>query len=201
MQAILIPVKHLAVSKQRLSESLPAEARRRLGLAMLADVLDATREWDRWVVTIDSEAEALSTRAGCRLVPDPGTGLNDAIRAGTEAAVGLGVQTLLVLPADVPLVEPADVLAVFDSEADVGVVESSDGGTNALLRRPPAVLNPTFGPRSAERHIEQARAAGLNVAVLEAPSLKLDIDLPGDLSRLAESGSGRTSARLARELV
>lgn len=168
---------------------------------MLADVLYATQEWERWVVTSDPEAEAASKEAGCRLISDGGTGLNDAIRSGTEAAAEGGVESLLVVPADVPLVEPADLHLIFDSKADVGVVRSSDGGTNALLRSPPEVLAPYFGPDSAKRHEEQARAAGLSFVVIEAASLSLDIDLPDDLDKLAESKSNRISARLAKELA
>lgn len=199
MDVILIPVKRLAEAKSRLAAPLSPADRRRLGLTMLADVLRATEKWtNRLIVTSDPDAEAVGLAFGCALVPDAGRGLNDAVAAGTARAVASGATALLVLPADVPLVASDDVTGLFAADADVAVAASDDGGTNALLRRPPDVLGTRFGPRSAAVHEALAREAGLRVRTLDLPSLRLDVDDLADLERLAASEDLRESVRVAQ---
>lgn len=202
VEGILIPVKRLEEAKRRLAARLAPEDRRRLGLAMLADVLRATEKWTaRWIVTSDGDAEAVGLAFGCRLVRDEGAGLNPAISKATEIASIHGVESLLVLPSDVPLVSPDEVAALFSLEADVVVASSLDGGTNALLRRPPGAIEPVFGKGSAAAHVRAATEKGLDVVSFNARSLLLDVDQPADLALLAQAESDRESARIARELA
>ncbi|MGH2706074.1 MAG: 2-phospho-L-lactate guanylyltransferase [Actinomycetota bacterium] len=202
MEAILIPVKRLSAAKARLSSLLDAAGRRRLALAMLGDVLRATEKWEhRLVVTSDREAEAVALAFGCRLVGDPGRGLNAALSVGTQGAVALGAAALLTLPADVPLVRADDVRSLFASHAQVAVAAAADGGTAALLRRPPAIIPTRFGPASAVAHCDEARRRGLVARTLELPSLTLDVDEPDDVELLARSPGERESVHVARMLL
>jgi 2-phospho-L-lactate guanylyltransferase len=202
LEAILIPVKRLGAAKVRLGSLLDVSGRRRLALAMLGDVLRATEKWEhRLVVTSDREAEAVALAFGCTLVGDPGRGLNAALSVGTQIAVAMGAGALLTLPADVPLVMPDDVRALFAADADVAVAAAADGGTAALLRRPPHVIPPRFGPASAIAHRDEARHRDLVVRMLELPSLTLDVDEPRDLELLAGSPGERESVRVARMLL
>jgi 2-phospho-L-lactate guanylyltransferase len=202
LESILIPVKRLDQAKLRLSQRLAPPDRRRLGLAMLADVLRATEKWShRLVVTNDPDAEAVGLAFGCALVSDPGEGLNAAVTAGTAAAVAGGSSTLLVLPSDVPMVTSDDVNALFSYPEQVVVAPSGDGGTNALIRRPPGVMAPSFGPGSAGLHALRAQEAGLTCRSVELSSLVLDIDHYRDLVTLGGLENLRESVRLARELL
>jgi 2-phospho-L-lactate guanylyltransferase len=202
LESILIPVKRLDQAKLRLSQRLAPPDRRRLGLAMLADVLRATEKWShRLVVTNDPDAEAVGLAFGCALVSDPGEGLNAAVTAGTAAAVAGGSSTLLVLPSDVPMVTSDDVNALFSYPEQVVVAPSGDGGTNALIRRPPGVMAPSFGPGSAGLHTLRAQEAGLTCRSVELSSLVLDIDHYRDLVTLGGLENLRESVRLARELL
>ncbi|MGQ0679088.1 MAG: 2-phospho-L-lactate guanylyltransferase [Actinomycetota bacterium] len=201
-EAVLIPVKSLDRAKLRLSQNLLPTDRRRLGLAMLADVLRATEKWPvKLVVTSDPDAEAVGLAFGCRLVADPGGGLNNALAAGTRTAVDLGINTLLILPADVPMVGPDDVASLFSSPHNVVIASSSDGGTNALLRRPPDCLPTAFGPGSARAHRRAAQERGLSCALIELDSLNLDIDRFTDLEHLSKLPNARDSVQLAADLV
>lgn len=202
MDAILIPVKRFHLSKMRLAGALPSDSRRRLGLAMLADVLRATEKWERrYIVTADLDAEAVGLAFGCSLVADPGEELNAAIEAGTRAATRDGAARLLVLPADVPQVSADDLTRIFSALEPVALARSWDGGTNALLRNPPAAIAPKFGPASADAHAAAAAANGLACATVDAPSLYYDIDRFEDLQRLAELPGDRESIKIARELA
>lgn len=169
---------------------------------MLADVLRATEKWShKLIVTNDPDAEAVGLAFGCALVPDPGEGLNAAVAAGTAAAAQAGCSNLLVLPSDVPMVTSDDVNSLFSYPEQVVVAPSGDGGTNALLRRPPGVLAPSFGPGSAALHAQRAQKAGLTCRSVELASLVLDIDHYRDLVTLGGLQNLRESVRLARELL
>jgi len=202
LETILIPVKRLDTAKLRLSEKLLPADRRRLGLAMLADVLRATEKWQsRLIVTADPDAEAVGLAFGCSLVADRGSGLNAALEAGTEAALERGATSLLILPSDVPMVSADDVTSLFSYPEQVVIAPSQDGGTNALMRRPPSAVGLRFGPDSSEKHRLAAEEAGLSCRTVELSSLLLDIDRYSDLVRLGELPNERDSVRLARELV
>ena len=202
MEAILIPVKRLSESKLRLAGVLGPPQRRRLALSMFADVLGAAAGWPlRMVVTSDRDAAGMARSEGWSIVPDPGSGLNEAVAAGTTAGASAGATALLVLPFDVPLVTGRELKALFATDADVVVARSDDGGTSGLVRRPPGAIAARFGPDSARSHAGAAAMAGLRVQTVRLPGLSLDIDDPGDLRRLAASGLVLASVTVARELL
>lgn len=202
MDAILIPVKSLEKSKQRLADRLTPEQRIDLGLAMLTDVLAETRGWPaRFLVTPDPRASELARSFGVETIFENGEGnLNTALAAGTTHAVAAGVRRLLVLPADVPAVVRADLCTLFDYREAVVVASSADGGTAGMLRSPPDVMATAFGEGSALLHLKAAAVAGLSVRHVRVESLLLDVDDFEDLAHLARMPLGRRSVLLARAL-
>jgi 2-phospho-L-lactate guanylyltransferase len=62
------------------------------------------------------------------------------------------------------------------------IAPSHDGGTNALLLRPPHAIGFAFGEGSFARHCAMAAAAGLPCHVYESATLALDVDHPEDLA-------------------
>ena len=68
----------------------------------------------------------------------------------------------------------------------VVIAEAKDGGTNALLLRPPTVLQFAFATArpSAAFHADHARNAGIEPAIVRRPGLARDIDTPDDLQAL-----------------
>ena len=71
-------------------------------------------------------------------------------------------------------------------------------GTNALALRPPDVIAPEFGPRSARRHLALARRAGVAACLVRLPTLAFDVDTPDDLARLRRyRPQGETGGLLA----
>ncbi|MGI8426879.1 MAG: 2-phospho-L-lactate guanylyltransferase [Actinomycetota bacterium] len=203
MEAILIPVKRLDQSKLRLSEYLSREDRQRLVLAMLADILSATAHWRlRFVVTADSDAREIAQAFGCANILDDQGELNAALRLGTRVALDSEVTKLLILPADVPLVTESDVRKLFGFDEHVVVACSADGGTTGLLRSPPDVISPEFGPQSAAAHLQAAANAGVTGRGITLDSLTLDVDDLAGLKDLADfDQNNRQSAALARQLV
>jgi 2-phospho-L-lactate guanylyltransferase len=139
------------------------------------------------VVTDTAPGLALATEMGAVALPDPGAGLNAAVSLGLDVVGQQAPGTAaLVLPGDVPLVEPTDIHAIVEAAGDrrrvvVVVPDAAGRGTNALLIRPPHLIEPSFGEPSCQRHLAAARRRGTAIS-LALPRLALDVD---DEARLA----------------
>ncbi len=197
---ILVPVKNLFGAKQRLASVLTAEQRTALARAMLQDVLDALARVPGRppvaVVTGDEFATGLARHHEFELIPDfENPGETGAIGMATQEAVKRGATFALVIPGDVPLITAEEVAAVLDAAPEAGsvLVRAADGrGTNAILRRPPALFPCRFGNDSFLPHHAAARATGKPCVVLDhLPGIALDIDRPNDLAELLK-GEPRT---------
>ena len=190
----VVPVKCLAEAKQRLGPASAPDVRRRLVLAMLADVLGTLAAVPgiarTLVVTRDGDVAALARALGATVAGEPaGADLNGAIAFALAAAAGDGAARALIVPGDVPLAAAADfaaVLAAATGPEQAAIAPDSEGdGTNALLLPLPAPFAPAFGPASAERHRALARKAGIRCEVVRRDGLGTDIDTPPDLGALA----------------
>ncbi len=188
----LIPVKELSVAKARLAPVLDEAGRRELALAMFRDVLAAALACPALdgvaVATRDADVLACAEEAGGQGLDEPGD-LNEALTSAAATLKRQSATRLIILAADLPLAAPREIEAVARADADVVVVPSTDGGTNALALPgdgPAGAIAFQFGPDSARRHLAAARRAGLRSLRLELPALALDIDTPADLERLCD---------------
>ena len=161
---------------------------------MLQDVVAALQASERFagiaVTSSDATVLAEARRLGAVPLIEPvGAGLNSGLNLARDALIERGAEALLVLPGDVPQLDPSDIHALVAASPLRGVilVEAEDGGTTALLLRPPAALPFCFGPDSARAHRQAAMALGLPCEVMRPASLAWDIDRPADLDRLAAS--------------
>ncbi|NWF96510.1 MAG: 2-phospho-L-lactate guanylyltransferase [Candidatus Thorarchaeota archaeon] len=189
---VLIPVKSLSHAKSRMSPQLGLQQRKELVLLMLQGVLDAlarsTSVERVFVVTPDEEVTDHVQRRGVTVIQDsPGGGLNAAL----EKATSLIAQTepdspLLILPADLPLITPHSVDSIVKTGEllPMPVVVASpsrDGGTNALLVRPPGVVRYSFGPGSFELHRRAALSSGVRFEQYDSLELLHDTDTIQDI--------------------
>jgi 2-phospho-L-lactate guanylyltransferase len=191
MTAVVVPFRE---GKSRLSPD--RNVRRRLGLAMLGDVLAACIQvGDVTVVTDDDEAATLAAELAVARVDDPGTGQGGAVAAALE---GIGAEAVLVVNADVPAVVPEDLRALLIATplGGVALVAAPDGTTNALSLPTPEVFASQYGADSASRFLEHARELGLEAVAVSVPSLADDVDTLGDLERLQLRAGPRTQAAL-----
>ncbi len=206
--AALVPFKRFTRAKSRLRTHYSDAEVVEIGRALLADVLDALRAAKRVervvVLTDDPEVAALARDAGAEArVRDPDPGLNEVLELGTRALAAEGFDAVLIALGDVPLLRGEDVDRVIDAGATSGVVvvPSPDGGTPLLFRHPPERIPLRFGPASAARHVEEARARGLDPTPPEplAELARHDLDTPEDAARLRAAGArGRTADVLRR---
>lgn len=193
----LVPLRSPGEGKTRLSGALDATERAALAGAMLADVTRALRhaEVDRVVVAAAGPAAAAAAsalRLDVLLDPPSATSLDTAISAA-EARLGR-IAGLFVVTADLPRLQPAEVRHLLDTPGAVIVAPTDDGGTGALLRRPPSAIRTAYGPGSAVAHAQNAVAARIDPVVVDLPGLRHDVDTWTDVVALTSGYVGPATA-------
>lgn len=208
MKVALLPAKPPSLAKTRLGSVLCDRDRMAVAAAMFGDVLRAlrtTQDLDAViVVTADADLAARARSEGAIVVPEGAPrGLNGAVAVGTETAVSLGADTVLVALSDLPLIRPddvADLLARVPAHGAL-VVPCKDGtGTNAIVRRPPTVFPPCFGGRSLERHVAAAERMKVACAIVRNSRIAFDLDTPEDLRAFAAHASATETHRAIARL-
>ncbi|HZU14619.1 MAG TPA: 2-phospho-L-lactate guanylyltransferase [Chloroflexota bacterium] len=177
----MVPLKRLSEAKSRLAPSLDRAERAELAMTMVRRVVGAVRE--SGVVgrlALVTPEPHIARGLGAETLPDAGD-----LNASLQTAVGwaAGSAGLLILPADLPLISPADVRALIAAPGIV-VAETQDGGTGALLLRPPDAFPPHFGPDSFVIHRRLAFERGLDVSQVRLTGVSFDLDTVDDLGRL-----------------
>lgn len=196
---LVVPVKESHRAKTRLVPPHPL-SRPRLARAVALDTLDevcrALPPAQVVVVTSDGVVAAAAGALGASVVPDPGAGLDAAVRAGWGATPGTGspVTGWAVLLGDLPALRAEDLREALRACAVVpaAVVPDAEGTGTVLLTATGAPPTPRFGPGSAARHGEHARRLELDL-----PRLRRDVDTLDDLAQAVRLGVGpRTAAEL-----
>jgi 2-phospho-L-lactate guanylyltransferase len=204
--AVLIPVNRLDRAKGRLSQLLGPAARRELALITLRRVVDAaTGAGCQVTLLCADDAIAAAFEGGVAVARE--TPELDGLNAQLTHALA-GREEVLILHADLPLATAADirrVIARAPEAPSVTLVRSGDGGTNAMLLRPPGRFALAYGRGSHALHVAAARAAGMATVDVRSANLALDLDTPVDVEALlalprgARSPAGRfLAAELGR---
>lgn len=189
---IVLPVKHAGDAKTRLVPP-PGASRIELAQAMAADTLRTVCRTlaPGWVVVVTSDAVArdLALGIGARVLPDPGAGLDAAVRAGLSACHADG--PVAVLLGDLPALRPQDLALALAAGArhTRAVVPDHDGTGTVLLTSTGNALEPAFGVGSAARHARTATRLDLDL-----PRLRQDVDHAADLDRAEALGVGPATA-------
>jgi 2-phospho-L-lactate guanylyltransferase len=215
MRALLLPVKDLHNSKQRLVNLLTPEERFGLAQAMLADTFRAVmgvRNADKiFVVTNYAPVIQIARENGWEiLAEDQQISESASVDSASRQCEALGVTSLLRLPLDLPLVQAGDIdelLAIECATPGMVIVPSRDGtGTNAILRTPPTLFPSHFGPGSFAKHCAEAERCCAQIIIRRNLRLEMDIDdesdlralLPYDLSETATAALLRRTDLLSR---
>ncbi|WP_231954877.1 2-phospho-L-lactate guanylyltransferase [Actinoplanes derwentensis] len=200
MWTAIIPVKRLEAAKTRLRGAVPVDRHPELALAMVRDTAAAVLAADTvaglLVVTDDPEVGAAVREIGARVAPDPGGGLNAAMRFGADEAAGLAAYRV-VLAGDLPALRPDQLDDVLSRVAGRSFVPDAAGIGTVLLAAPPRQpLDPRFGGPSAAAH------AGSGAVALRGdwPGLRQDVDTAADLDTVLTLGAGRHTCGLLRDL-
>ena len=199
----IIPVKPLSRGKSRLSEVLSPQERQQLSEMLFRRVLTAVKDTPQvagtLVISRDPRALAIARDMSAHTVQESGAPeLNNALMRATQVVGGWRGGAVLILPADLPLVTPEDLSGMIalgrDNQTVVIATDQHDDGTNAMLIRPPGMIQYAYGPGSYHRHIDLAKEAGASVKIFHSDRLALDIDVPADLEAYYRlTGSGQLS--------
>ena len=193
----VIPVKPFADGKSRLKDVLPDTARRDLNLHMFEHVLSIATSVigaaNTIIVSADQTALDLARKRGARTVrEETPTGLNAALRAGTETATARGADAILILPTDLPTMSRGDIEALVShaslSPFVIIAPDRGNKGSNALLISPPDAIGFYFGRDSFAAHKKAAHARQIEPVAVHRDGLAFDIDTPEDYRRLERQG-------------
>jgi 2-phospho-L-lactate guanylyltransferase len=200
--SIVIPFKGAPAAKSRMAERFDLRERGALADAFLRDVVHAAIS----VPTVDRilvvAPHSVSTPSGdddrVATVPDPGTGLNDAVAAGIRAAraadPGVGVA---VLTGDLPLIRSGDLSEALQlaSAHERAFIPDKDGtGTTMLAAGPGILVEPCFGIGSAAAHLARGH---VRLELPAASSLRFDVDTPAELELAVQRGGLGPATRAA----
>lgn len=189
----IVPVKPLRRGKSRLSDVLSTDQRAELNQYLLENTIrtltDVPEIEHVLVVSRDPSALSIARDIGARTVQENGSpGLNLALTRATQVARTYETRGVLVVPADLPKLTADDIHAMLEHIDDPPVVVVAPDrdrlGTNALVVCPAGLIEYDFGPRSFEKHCQQARDQNIRLEICELPSLALDLDEPDDLDMM-----------------
>ena len=196
---VVVPVKGQLSAKSRLHP--PAGVRRSdLAHAFAIDTLAAVHACiavgHLVVVTSDQPTRQWASARDGAVVPDPGSGLNGAIRAGVAAVPHLvGDGPTAVLLGDLPTLRPDELalaLKACGAHERSFVPDAEGTGTVLLAASRSGLLQPRFGTVSARAHARDHVTLDLDL-----PALRSDVDDDRALARALSLGVGeRTSTVL-----
>ncbi|MGE5595394.1 MAG: 2-phospho-L-lactate guanylyltransferase [Hyphomicrobiales bacterium] len=198
---MLVPVNEPQRAKGRLASHLSPEQRVALASATLRSVLAACKQagFETVVLTGDPLVGEIAEEFGVRVLPEEPRrrGLNGQLEGALER-LDAPPEGVLILHADLPLAAAAELRRLAEAAPpapSVTLVSSDDGGTNAMLLRPPGRFPLAYGVGSFEKHRRAAQAAGMTVQVVSSEELSLDLDTPADIERFrARPGASETPA-------
>lgn len=200
----LIPVKTLSNSKNRLSKLLTVDERVKLSEAMLYDVLDSICNCKSIskiiVISKDERVFSIAREFGTTFVrEEKERGVNAAIALADS--ICMDSDASIVIPQDLPLILPSDIDMLCSSAKVKSCVIVTPShrydGTNALLRKPPNVIETHYDEDSYEIHVRKARERSVPVKILLNRRLMIDLDGPNDIKHIMSGNSrGRTGSYL-----
>ena len=184
----LVPVKALVRAKSRLAGSLDPPARARLMHDTLRRTLQALKQIemisDIIVITRDAEVSDWAREWGAHVVHEQADGLNESLHEARSLFPA--ADAVLVVPADLGWLDGEDIRAMTALATQTPSViiapDRHEHGTNALLLRPPAIIDFCFGADSAHQHAARAEAQGITPQWYRSSSISLDVDEPEDLA-------------------
>ncbi|MEE9135026.1 MAG: 2-phospho-L-lactate guanylyltransferase [Nitrososphaerales archaeon] len=194
----ITPVRMLSNGKSRLSSVLSPSQREHLSKAMLSEVLSKIQSSKitkgMLVVSPDQEVIKIASDFGAHGIKEEAEyGVNAAVEKGIEYALKNRADSIVVLPADLPRLNTEDLVSLVAAvEEDPTVVMTPSNrldGTNALLMKPPAVMNLHYDQDSFRAHVLEAIEQNVRLKTVLRNGLMSDLDDQTDLAEYLRSDS------------
>ena len=190
--ALIVPVRGFDDAKSRLSSALNPTQRRALAQNCARAVLTRAASCSRFVVCDNEEVAQWAMSVDATPIRVTSQGLNDSLTESIPLISNHSpIDLFLVSHADLPLSEPLDQiiesLQTGDHEPSIIICpDRHHDGTN-VLGIPASLIGGwkfQYGQGSFAQHLQQAKATGLPIRVIEDPQLGLDLDTADDLRHL-----------------
>jgi len=194
----ITPVRMLSNGKSRLSSVLSPSQREHLSKTMLSEVLSKIQSSKitkgMLVVSPDQEVIKIASDFGAHGIKEEAEyGVNAAVEKGIEYALKNRADSIVVLPADLPRLNTEDLVSLVAAvEEDPTVVMTPSNrldGTNALLMKPPAVMNLHYDQDSFRSHVLEAIEQNVRLKTVLRNGLMSDLDDQTDLAEYLRSDS------------
>ena len=197
----VIPLKPFAAAKSRL-DLRPVEGRgkdvrrqrerlaRSFAQDTVAALIDSTSVESIVLVTSASDVADEFSGVDAAFIPDSGTGLNGAVRAGTAfARSAWPARAVFAMTGDLPCIRAGDIdqMTLLAELCPLAFVpDRANTGTTVLTALPGFALDPHFGEQSAAAHA----SSGMSTLPIHAMSpLRSDIDTAADLDDAIEAST------------
>ena len=181
---VVIPIRSFVGAKERLAAHLDPDERADAFRRMAERVVDAASPLPVVIVSSAPEVLAWARTRDLVVIDDPGS-LNGAALEGMNTFSKQGFERAVIAHADLPHAESL-LPAASDGAQPVMVIVPChrDDGTNVLSLPVDVPFQFAYGPGSFRLHMAEAQRLGLEVRVLRAPDLMVDVDVAEDLYHL-----------------
>lgn len=182
----IVPTKQFERGKSRLAPLLDIRDRVKLsGLLLectLSTLSKASAISDIVVISSDVRAKRIA-KMHAAIFLDEGIdiGVNNAVTIANNYCSEAGADATIVIPQDLPLAvsEDIDMICNYAKEHHKCLVVCPSvryDGSNALLRRPPKLIDSYYDNNSFDMHIDAARKAGAKIKVILLHRVMRDLD-------------------------
>jgi 2-phospho-L-lactate/phosphoenolpyruvate guanylyltransferase len=186
----IVPTKQFERGKSRLAPLLDIRDRVKLsGLLLectLSTLSKASAISDIVVISSDVRAKRIA-KMHAAIFLDEGIdiGVNNAVTIANNYCSEGGADATIVIPQDLPLAvsEDIDMICNYAKEHHKCLVVCPSvryDGSNALLRRPPKLIDSYYDNNSFDMHIDAARKAGAKIKVILLDRVMRDLDTVED---------------------
>jgi 2-phospho-L-lactate guanylyltransferase len=195
----IVPAKKFENGKSRLASFLDIRNRVKLGGLLLDSTLrtlkNATAISNTIVVSSDICAKTIAKKHGAIFL-DEGrdTGVNNAVTLANDYSIQAGADATIVVPQDLPLVLSEDIDTICNAAQKwhkclIICPSTRYDGSNALLRRPPKLIESYYDDNSFDKHINAARRVGAKIKIILLHRVMRDLDTVEDAQHLIQKPS------------
>jgi 2-phospho-L-lactate guanylyltransferase len=195
----IVPAKHFESGKSRLSSLLNMHDRVKLSGLLLESTLStlskATTISNIIVVSSDVRAKRIAKMHAAMFLDEVNDiGVNNAVTIANNYCNEAGADATIVVPQDLPLAVPEDIdkICSYAKEYHKCLVVCPSvryDGSNALLRRPPKLIESSYDDNSFDKHINAARRAGAKIKIILLHRIMRDLDTVEDAQYLIQKPS------------
>jgi|TARA_B100001750_G_scaffold21764_1_gene14637 2-phospho-L-lactate guanylyltransferase len=189
---VIIPIKKMSNSKQRLSTILRRDQRIELSKCMFEDICEVlinSRYFSEiLVVSTENYVQKYTKTTKINYLKENNeNGVNSAVELGNKYFINKDFDATIVIPADVPLLNIDILKKLINNILDHEIIISpsvNKNGTNILFRRPPDIIKTSYDENSYHNHLNNVKKKNLKYYIIENESLMLDLDHPQDLKTI-----------------